>query len=370
MPPEIDSSKVFENIEWSVPESVIKDKSEYSYRGLMIDVARHFFTVDEIKRQIDLAAQYKINKVHLHLSDDQGWRLEIKKYPDLTLIGGSTEVGGGPGGYYTQEQFKDIVNFAMQRYVEIVPEFDMPGHTNAALASYGFLNPDGKRAPLYTGTEVGFSSFMAHSEKTYEFIDDVFKEVSQISPSKYLQIGGDEAHNTKKEDYDYFVGRVAKIAQKYGKTPIGWDPIDTSPEIDSSVILQNWKDSNEEAVKKNMKILVSIASKAYLDMKYNEETPYGLNWAGYIPVDVAYKWDPTDYAPKNLVLGIEAPLWTETISTQDQMDYMIYPRLPGYAEIGWTAKANRNWDEYKVRLAAQEKRLTNEGVNYYKWTES
>lgn len=370
LPPEIDSSKVFENIEWSIPASVIKDKPEYSYRGLMIDVARHFFTVDEIKRQIDLAAQYKINKVHLHLSDDQGWRLEIKKYPDLTLIGGSTEVGGGPGGYYTQEQFKDIVNFAMQRYVEIVPEFDMPGHTNAALASYGFLNPDGKRAPLYTGTEVGFSSFMAHSEKTYEFIDDVFKEVSQISPSKYLQIGGDEALNTKKEDYDYFVGRVAKMAEKYGKIPIGWDPIDTSPEIGSSVILQNWQDSNEEAVKKNMKILVSIASKAYLDMKYNEETPYGLNWAGYIPVDVAYKWDPTDYSPKNLVLGVEAPLWTETISTQDQMDYMIYPRLPGYAEIGWTAKDNRNWDEYKVRLAAQEKRLINEGVNYYKWTES
>lgn len=369
LPPEIDSNTVVDNIEWTVAASVIKDKPEYSYRGLMIDVARHFFTVDEIKRQIDLAAQYKINRVHLHLSDDQGWRLEIKKYPDLTLIGGSTEVSGGPGGYYTQEQFKDIVKFAMQRYVEIVPEFDMPGHTNAALASYGFLNPDGKRAALYRGTEVGFSSFMAHSEKTYEFIDDVFKEVSQISPSKYLQIGGDEALNTKKEDYDYFVGRVAKIAEKYGKTPIGWDPIDTSPEINSSVILQNWKDSNEEAVKKNMKIIVSIAGKTYLDMKYNKETPYGLDWAGYIPVDVAYKWDPTDYAPKNLVLGLEAPLWTETISTQDQMDYMIYPRLPGYAEIGWTAKANRNWDEYKVRLASQEKRLTVEGVNYYKWTE-
>ena len=118
-----------------------------------------------------------------------------------------------------------------------------------------------------------------------------------------------------------------------------------------------------------MKIIVSIAGKTYLDMKYNKETPYGLDWAGYIPVDVAYKWDPTDYAPKNLVLGLEAPLWTETISTQDQMDYMIYPRLPGYAEIGWTAKANRNWDEYKVRLASQEKRLTVEGVNYYKWTE-
>lgn len=287
----------------------------------------------------------------------------------INLIGGSTEVGGGPGGYYTQEQFKDIINFAMQRYVEIVPEFDMPGHTNAALASYGFLNPDGKRSDLYTGTNVGFSSFMAHNEKTYEFIDDIFREVSQMSPSKYLQIGGDEALNTKKEDYDYFVGRVAKIAQKYDKKPIGWDPIDTSSEISSDVILQNWKDSNEEAVKKNMKILVSISSKTYLDMKYNEETPYGLDWAGYIPVDVAYKWDPTDYAPKKLVLGLEAPLWTETISTQDQMDYMIYPRLIGYAEIGWTPKDKRNWEDYKARLSAQEDRLINEGVNYYKWTE-
>ena len=227
LPAQIANSTVVNNVEWTVPASIINDKPVYSYRGLMIDVARHFFTVDEIKRQIDLAAQYKINRVHLHLSDDQGWRLEIKKYPELTLIGGSTEVGGGPGGYYTQEQFKDIVSYAMQRYVEIVPEFDMPGHTNAALASYGFLNPNGKKAPLYTGTDVGFSSFMAHSEKTYEFIEDVIKEVVQISPSKYIQIGGDEALNTKKEDYDYFVGRVAKIAQKYGKIPIGWDPIDT-----------------------------------------------------------------------------------------------------------------------------------------------
>ena len=366
LPEEIDKSTVVSNVEWGVPASTIIDKPEYSYRGLMIDVARHFFSVDEIKRQIDLAAQYKINKVHLHLSDDQGWRLEIKEYPELTRIGGSTEVGGGPGGYYTQEQFKDIVKFAMQRYVEIVPEFDMPGHTNAALASYGFLNPDGKRKPLYTGTDVGFSSFMTDNEKTYEFIDTVFKEVSQISPSKYIQIGGDEALNTKKEDYDYFVGRVAKIAQKYGKTPIGWDPIDTSNQINSNVILQNWKDSNEAAVKKEMNIITSISSKAYLDMKYNEDTPYGLSWAGYIPVDVAYKWDPTDYAPKKLILGVEAPLWTETISTQEQMDYMIYPSLPGYAEIGWTPKENRNWDEYKMRLKEQGIRMEYQGINYYK----
>lgn len=250
LPPDISKNTVVNNVEWSIPVSTINDKPLYQYRGLMIDVARHFFTEDEIKRQIDNAAQYKINKLHLHLTDDQGWRIEIKKYPNLTFIGGSTDVGGGQGGYYTQEQFKSIVKYAADRYIEIVPEIDMPGHSNAALASYGFLNPDGKRRPLYTGTNVGFSSFMTRSEETYAFLDDVIREVSAISPSIYFHIGGDEADNTKKEDYDYFVGRVTKIVKSYGKTPIGWDPIDTAPTIDSSVILQNWKDSNEAAREK------------------------------------------------------------------------------------------------------------------------
>lgn len=366
LPPDIEKNTVVTNIEWSIPILAIDDKPEYGYRGLMIDVARHFFTVDEIKRQIDNAAQYKINKIHLHLTDDQGWRIEIKKWPELTAIGGSTEVGGGPGGYYTQEEFKDLVKYAAERYVEIVPEIDMPGHTNAALASYGFLNPDGKKKPLYTGTNVGFSSFMTHSEATYKFIDDVIKEISEISPSKYIHIGGDEAESTKKADYDYFVGRVSEIVKKYGKTPIGWDPIDTSPEINSSVVLQNWKDSNEAARQKNMKMIISIAKKAYLDMKYNENTPYGQNWAGYIPVETAYKWDPTDYAPKELVLGIEAPLWTETISNTKAMDYMIYPRLLGYSEIGWTPKASRDWNEYRIRLKSQGERMANQGINYYR----
>lgn len=372
LPPAIEKNALVSGVEWSIPVSTIEDKPEYSHRGLMIDVVRHFFTVDEIKRQIDHAAQYKINRVHLHLSDDQGWRLEIKKWPDLTTIGGSTQVGGGPGGYYTQEQFKDIVRYAADRYVEIIPEFDMPGHSNAALASYGFLNPDGKKKSLYTGTKVGFSSFMTHDEKTYAFIDDVFREVSEISPSKYIHIGGDEALSTKKPDYDYFVGRVASIAKKYGKTPIGWDPIDTSPSIDSSVVLQNWQDSNNAARQKNMNIIISIAKKAYLDMKYDETTQYGLNWAGYIPVETAYTWDPTDYAPKNLVLGVESPLWTENIPDEKAMDYMIYPRLLGYAEIGWTPKTERNWAEYKNRLKSQEERMRNQGINFYKdnsvWT--
>ncbi|MDK0563935.1 family 20 glycosylhydrolase [Clostridium perfringens] len=366
LPSEITNKSITPGIEWSIPLANIVDKPEYEYRGLMIDVARHFFTIEDLKRQIDIASQYKINKLHIHLSDDQGWRLEIKKWPELTAIGGSTEVGGGKGGYYTQEEFKDLINYAQYRYIEIIPEFDMPGHVNAALASYGFLNPNGERKPLYTGTKVGFSTLMTNNEKTYEFIEDVIKEVSAISPSKYIHIGGDEADSTKKEDYDYFVGRVSKIAQKYGKIPIGWDPIDTSPNIDSSTVLQNWKDSNEQARKKNMKMVISIAKKTYLDMKYNKDTPYGLNWAGYISVEDAYNWDPTGFAPKDLILGIEAPLWTETISTVPEMDYMIYPRLIGYSEIGWTPKENRSWNEYRERLKSQEIRLRNQGINYFK----
>lgn len=366
LPADIEKDNVVNDVKWRIPVSNINDKPEYEYRGIMLDVARHFFTVDEVKRQIDHAAAYKINKVHLHLSDDQGWRLEIKKWPDLTKIGGSSAVNGDKGGYYTQEQFKDIVKYARERYIEIIPEFDMPSHTNAALASYGFLNEDGEKKPLYTGIEVGFSSLMTHDENTYEFIDDVIKEVSEISPSKYIHIGGDEADNTKKEDYDYFVGRVSKIVEKYGKSAIGWDPIDTSSEIDSNVILQNWKDSNEAAKEKGMKMIISIAKKSYLDMKYNRSTPYGLTWAAYIPIEDAYKWDPTDYAPKELIFGIESPLWTETIDNQEKMDYMMYPRLLGHAEIGWTPKEAREWNEYKFRLKEHGERMKNQGINYYR----
>lgn len=366
LPPEIEKNTLITGTEWSISSSEINDRPEYSYRGLMIDVARHFFPVEEIKRQIDLAAAYKINKVHLHLSDDQGWRLEIKKWPDLALIGGSTQVGGGPGGYYTQEQFKDIVKYARERYVEIIPEFDMPGHSNAALASYGFLNEDGKKKPLYTGINVGFSTFMTRDEKTYNFIEDIIREVSEISPSKYIHIGGDEANKTKKQDYNYFVGRVSKIIEKYGKTPIGWDPVDTVQDTSKDLILQNWSNKTTEGKQKGMKTIVSVAQKAYLDMKYNTNTPYGLTWAGYIPIDIAYKWDPTDYAPKELILGVEAPLWTERITDIKAMDYMIYPRLLGYSEIGWTPKENRDWDEYKNRLISQGERMKNRGINYYR----
>lgn len=332
----------------------------------MIDVARHFFPVEDIKRQIDLVAQYKINKLHLHLSDDQGWRLEIKKWPDLTNIGSKSEVGGGKGGYYTQDDFKEIVKYAADRYIEVIPEFDMPGHTNSALASYGFLNSDGKKKEHYTGIDIGFSSLMCRDEKTYKFIEDIIREVSEISPSKYIHIGGDEADSTSKEDYKYFMGRVSKIVENHGKVPIGWDPADTSEDISSNFILQNWSGSNKVAREKNLKMIISIAKKSYLDMKYHEDIKLGLKWAGYISIIKGYDWDPTNCAPKELILGIEAPLWSETLRNQEDMDYMIYPRVLGYAEIGWTPKEGRNTGEYIQRMKENAKRLELQGVNYYK----
>ncbi|MGL4773014.1 MAG: beta-N-acetylhexosaminidase [Clostridium sp.] len=365
-PTEIEKNTLVDNKKWEIECSVIEDKPQYEYRGFMIDVARNFVQVNDLKRQIDNAAQYKINKIHLHLSDDQGWRLEIKSWPDLAKIGGSTSVGGATSGYYTQEEYKEIVKYAQDRYVEIIPEFDMPGHSNAMLASYDFLNPDGSKKPLYTGIEVGFSTLMCKDEKTFQMIEDIIREVSEITPGKYIHIGGDEANSTSKEDYDYFIGRVCKMIEKYGKTPIGWDPIESSKEAPNSTITQNWKSSSTIATKKQMKMIMSKAEKAYLDMKYSSTTPLGLTWAGFSSIEDAYTWDATDYGPENLILGIEAPLFTETISSPESMDYMVYPRLLGHAEVGWTAKDDREWDEYRVRLKAHGERLENMGISYFK----
>jgi len=196
---------------WKLPTGTIRDYPVYGYRGAMLDVARHFFSVDEVKTYIDRLALYKMNVLHLHLSDDQGWRIEIKSWPKLTEFGGKTEVGGGIGGFYTQEEYKDIVKYAQDRFITIIPEIDMPGHTNAALASYPELNVPGKKAELYTGVEVGFSTLDTHKELTYKFVNDVFRELAAITPGPYIHIGGDESHSTPIEDYIPFVNRVQDI---------------------------------------------------------------------------------------------------------------------------------------------------------------
>lgn len=354
---------------WLIPTGKIIDVPNFEYRGAMLDVARHFFSVTDVKKYIDLLAYYKFNNLHLHLSDDQGWRIEIKSWPNLTVASGNTEVGGGKGGFYTQEDYKDIVAYAAKNYISIIPEIDMPGHTNAASVAYPILNGNGKTPKTYTGTHVGFSTFDTRKDTVYSFIDDVVREISDLTPGTYFHIGGDESHVTKKKDYIYFVERVEKIVQKHGKRMIGWDEI-TQANIDSTSIGQHWSTvaNAVEGAKKGAKIILSPAKKAYLDMKYDSLSKHGLHWAAYIPVDSAYIWTPEKFVKgiaKENILGIEAPLWSETIATMAELEYLAFPRIIGYAELGWSSEENRNWENFKVRLANQTPYLEMMNVNYY-----
>jgi hexosaminidase len=368
LPAKIELNQVQEG-PWKIPSCMIADKPEYPYRGVMLDVSRHFFSVTDVKRYIDLISYYKMNAMHLHLSDDQGWRIEIKSWPELTEHGGSTQVGGGSGGFYTQEQYSEIVKYAQDRYVTIVPEIDMPGHTNAALASYAELNCDGRARDLYTGTKVGFSTLCAKKKVTYKFVDDVVRELAGLTPGPYFHIGGDESHATKHDDYVLFVEKVQEIVKSHGKKVIGWDEIATTRLTEGSVA-QYWDRANNAllAVSQGAKVLFSPAQKAYIDMQYDSTTKLGLHWAAYIEVDDAYNWDPASMVQgigKDKILGVETPLWSETVTNIDEIEYMAFPRLPGIAEIGWTPADKRDWNEYRERLGRHGERFTAMDIDYY-----
>ncbi|WP_395570832.1 beta-N-acetylhexosaminidase [Streptomyces sp. BK79] len=362
---------------WLVAGGTIEDTPRYGWRAAMLDVSRHFFTVDEVKRYIDRIALYKYNKLHLHLSDDQGWRIAIDSWPRLASYGGSTEVGGGPGGFYTKDDYKEILRYAASRHLEVVPEIDMPGHTNAALASYAELNCDGVAPPLYTGIKVGFSSLCVGKEITYDFVDDVVREIAALTPGRYLHIGGDEAHSTPHEDFVTFMDRVQPIVAKYGKTVVGWHQLAGATPAEGA-LLQYWgldrtgdaeKAQVAKAAQNGAGLILSPADRTYLDMKYTKDTPLGLSWAGYVEVRRSYDWDPAAYlpgAPAAAVRGVEAPMWTETLETPDQLDFMAFPRLPGVAELGWSPAKTHDWDTYKVRLAAQAPRWEALGIDYYR----
>lgn len=368
LPPKVEQSSTQKG-PWKLATGVIRDFPVYGYRGSMLDVARHFFGVDDVKNFIDQLAYYKMNVLHLHLSDDQGWRIEIKSWPNLTAHGGKTEVGGGEGGFYTQEQYAEIVKYAQDRYITIIPEIDMPGHTNAALASYPELNCDGKATELYTGIKVGFSTLCTNKEITYQFIDDVIGELAALTPGPYIHIGGDESHATKIEDYIPFINRVQDMVIAHGKQVLGWDEIALAT-LKPNTIVQYWAKAENatRGVEQGAKVLMSPAKNAYLDMQYDSLSTYGLHWAAYIEVDKGYNWDPANLEPtikKENIVGIEAPLWSETVSNRMEAEYLIFPRLPGYAEIGWTPKELRNWDEYKVRLANHGERMKAMNISFY-----
>ena len=358
---------------WRLPGGRVLDRPRFAWRGAMLDVARHFFTVDEVKRFLDLIALYKLNVLHLHLTDDQGWRIAIGSRPRLTALGGSTQVGGGPGGHYTEAQYAEIVEHARDRHVTVVPEIDLPGHTNAALASYPGLNCDGRAPELYTGTEVGFSSLCVEEPATWRFLDEVLGELAALTPGPYLHIGGDEVRTLSGRQYAGFVERVQDLVRAYGKRAIGWQEIANARLLPTTAV-QYWDprhggDAVRAAVRQGTRLVLSPATRTYLDMKYDPQTELGLSWMGHVEVRDAYDWDPAgllEGVGDAGVVGVEAALWSETLRSIADVEHMTFPRLPAVAEVGWSPAAARGWDGFRRRLAAHGPRWSAMAVDYHR----
>lgn len=372
LPPQVEADSE-RSADWTVPGAQIRDYPRFEYRGAHLDVSRHFFDVETVKQYIDYLAQYKVNHLHLHLTDDQGWRIEIDSWPNLTDEGADSEVGGGPGGYYTKEEYTELVEYARDRFITVVPEIDMPGHTGAALESYAELNCDGEKREEDTGTNVGDTALCIDKEITYEFVDDVIREVAELTPGPYIHIGGDEAHTISDEEYNYFMDRAVSIVQKYGKRPMGWHQI-LGPDPPTETVAQYWYPGREapevaEAAEEGHEIVASPASHAYLDMKYDEDTELGLDWAGLTPVRDAYDWDPGSFiegVDESAIMGPETALWSETLETLEDIEFMLFPRFPAVAELGWSPDSKTDdWDEFRGRLAAQSARWDVQGINFY-----
>jgi hexosaminidase len=368
--PQIESQMALSPMAWVVPAVTIMDRPRYAWRGSMLDIARHFFTMREIKQYVDLLALYKKNVLHLHLADDQGWRIEIKSRPKLTAAGSVTQVGGGPGGFFTQAEYAEIVRYAQERYVTIVPEIDMPGHTNAALVAYPELSCSRRSPGPYTGTDVGFSTLCANKEESYAFVEDVVREIAAMSPGPYFHMGGDENPILSHEDYTKFVERTQDIVARHGKQLVGWEEI-ARAHLRPTTVAQAWATDTvaAQAIQYGAKVLLSPGKRTYFDMKYDKNTELGLTWAALIEVRDAYDWDPATYmkgVTEPNIIGVEAAIWSETLQNITAVEYLAMPRLPALAEVAWTPQSARNWESFRNRLATHAPRWNFLGVNYYR----
>lgn len=349
--------------EYRLPHLVINDVPAYRWRGISLDVARSFLPVEYLEKHIDRMALFKLNRLHLHLTDDQGWRIEIKRYPKLVEIGGGSAVDEGRAGYYTQEQLKHLVAYAQARGVTIVPEIDMPGHVQAALASYNELAcADTKNLSTYSGVEVGFSVFcLEKPEVVYPFVRDVLDEVVAIFPSKEIHIGGDEI---KHPLYADFVGRTAAMVDAMGRTPIMWEEGSVA-DMKPNTLLQLWNDGYaiDAAVAKGHPLILSPCSYLYIDHGNYAGQP-GADWcrAEGVPLKRVYGFDP---APFKTAVGVEAALWTEFVHTDASADDHLWPRLAAVAEVAWSPAGQRSYDGFVQRMGALRPQLDAMGVHYH-----
>lgn len=388
---------------WTIPSVHVVDYPRYAYRGFMLDIARHFQTPQAVMRLIDEASAYKINTLHLHVSDDQGFRIVINGFPNLTEIGSQGSVGTDgrtmdPGGFWTQQDYRDVVAYAAAHFMSVVPEVDSPGHNNAIIMSeYGdtanpLLNGDPQdincsvnNPPQWNFTgDVGFSAMCPESENSFTIYHAIITQLSAMSTSPYYHVGGDEVPSTvlSQDRYAAFMNTEMPLVTAQGKTVMGWAELagpGTDPPAGS--VAEYWNPASgtsadtataHEAVAKNMKIVMAPANHAYLDQRYTRNTPpnLGLTWACNrgCDVDQFYNWDPGSYVTgvtDQNVIGVEGAMWGETVRNLSEVQYLVFPRLIALSEVGWTPQTSRDYADFLPRLAAQGPRLTLTGTNFY-----
>ena len=395
------------------PTAVIDDAPRFAYRGMHFDVSRHFFTVDFIKQYIDILALHNLNKFHWHLTDDQGWRIEIKKYPRLTEVGSTrkeTLIGhllkdkphqfdGKPyGGFYTQEQIKEIVKYAQDRYITIIPEIDIPGHTLAVLTGYPELGCTGKDYAVGTKWGVFDDVLCAGNEASYEFLEGVFDEITELFPSIYIHVGGDECpktrwkecpkcqakikalglkgdaeHTAEQKLQGYVVSRVEQFLKKKGREVIGWDEILEGDNISQDAIVMSWRgtEGGIAAAQRHNRAIMTPHYSLYFDYNQGEDpSKEPLSIGEYLPVKKVYDYEPID--PKltpeqgKYILGAQANLWTEYIASPAHAEYMLLPRLAALAEVQWTAPEKKNYADFLKRLGNLLNYYQKEGYHYAK----
>ncbi|NCI46538.1 beta-N-acetylhexosaminidase [Sediminibacterium soli] len=387
-----------------VPQLSIADAPRFAYRGMMLDVGRHFFPVEFVKQYIDFLALHKINTFHWHLTEDQGWRIEIKKYPLLTTKGAcrnGTILGHHPGkgndnthscGFYTQAQVKEVVKYAADRFITVIPEIEMPGHSSAAIAAYPKLScfPDEATQPAknvvdWAGPRTGkqvqqawgvYSDVFCPSEYTFTFLQDVLDEVMQLFPSKYIHIGGDECPKEAwkrsafcqqlikekglKDEHglqSYFIGRIEKYLNSKGHDIIGWDEI-LEGGLAPNATVMSWRGEKGgiEAAKQKHKVIMTPTTYVYFDyaQKKNEDS---LVIGGFLPLDKVYSYNPlpAELTPEEqkYIIGAQANVWTEYMASPSKVEYMVFPRMTALSEVLWSPQELRNWDDFKKRLSTQ-----------------
>ncbi|RYY61837.1 MAG: beta-N-acetylhexosaminidase [Chitinophagaceae bacterium] len=391
----------------SIPLVVVKDSPRFDYRGMMLDVCRHFFPVPMVKKFIDYLALHKLNRFHWHLTDDQGWRIEIKKYPRLTEVGGyrnGTITGRFPGtgntntrygGFYTQEQIKEVVKYAADRFITVVPEIEMPGHGSAAIAAYPELScfpevPTIRYFPPKCTWGVFDDVFCAGKENTFAFLEDVISEVLPLFPSQYIHVGGDECpkknwekcpncqkrmkENNLKNEHElqsYFVQRMEKYINGKGRTLIGWDEI-LEGGLAPNAAVMSWRGEKGGIEAARMKHTVVMSPTTYLYFDYKQvEVEDSLTIGGNLPLEKVYSYEPypaeltADEA--KMITGVQANLWTEYITKFEKIEYMVFPRMEALSEIAWSGKDKKDWAKFEKKLPAQFKRYDLWKANYHKF---